>query len=48
MGKQGAAYDPKFSDDQIGIFVPAPADQSARVEQLLRSAGAVELRYESA
>ena len=48
MGKQGVAYDPKFSDDQIGIFVPAPADQSARVEQLLRSAGAVELRYESA
>ena len=23
MGKRGIAYDPKFSDDQIGIFVPA-------------------------
>ena len=23
MGKRGIAYDPRFSDDQIGIFVPA-------------------------
>jgi hypothetical protein len=47
MGKRGAAYDPRFSDDQIGIFVPAPADQAGRVEQLLRSAGAVEVRHEA-
>ena len=46
MGKPGAAYDPQFSDDQIGIFVPAPSDQAGRVEQLLRSAGAVEVRHE--
>ena len=48
MGKRGIAYDPRFSDDQIGIFVPAGSDQIGPVEQLLRSAGAVEVRHESA
>jgi hypothetical protein len=48
MGKRGIAYDPQFSDDQIGIFVAAPSDQRGSVEQLLRSAGAVEVRYEAA
>jgi hypothetical protein len=47
MGKPGVAYDPRFSDDQIGIFVPTPADQAGRVEQLLRSAGAVEVLREA-
>jgi hypothetical protein len=47
MGKPGTAYDPRFSDDRIGIFVPAAADQSGRVEQLLRSAGAVEVLHEA-
>jgi hypothetical protein len=47
MGKRGVAYDPRFSDDQIGIFVPAGADQVGPVENLLRSAGAVEVRRES-
>ena len=46
MGRPGA-YDPRFSDDQIGIFVPAPADQAGRIEQLLRSAGALEVRHEA-
>jgi molybdopterin-containing oxidoreductase family membrane subunit len=45
MGKRGIAYDPRFSDDLIGIFVPGGADQ---VEQLLRAAGAVEVRREAA
>jgi hypothetical protein len=48
MGKRGIAYDPRFSDDQIGVFVPAGSDQLAPVEQLLRSAGAVEVRHEAA
>ena len=48
MGRRGVAYDPRFSDDQIGIFVPAPADQIGPVENLLRSAGAVEVRREAA
>jgi hypothetical protein len=47
MGKRGVAYDPRFSDDQIGIFVPAAPDQAGRVEQLLRSAGAVEVLHEA-
>ena len=48
MGKRGVAYDPQFSDDQIGIFVPAGQDQAGSVENLLRSAGAVEVRHEAA
>ena len=47
-GKRGIAYDPRFSDDQIGIFVPPRRTSSAAVEQLLRSAGAVEVRHEAA
>ena len=48
MGKRGVPYDPRFSDDQIGVFVPAPPDQTGPVEQLLRTAGAVEVRHEPA
>ena len=48
QGKRGLAYDPRFSDDRIGIFVPAGAEQSGSLEQLLRSAGAVEVRHEGA
>jgi hypothetical protein len=48
MGRRGIAYDPQYSDDRIGVFVPAGSDQLARVEQLLRSAGAVEVRQEAA
>jgi hypothetical protein len=48
MGKRGIAYDPRFSDDQVGIFVPADAEHLASVETLLRNAGAVEVRHEAA
>lgn len=48
QGKRGVPYDGKFTDDQIGIFVPAGTDQRGAVEQLLASAGAVEVRYEAA
>ena len=48
MGKRGTPYDPRFSDDMIGVFVPTTADQLGPIEQLLRSAGAVEVRRESA
>jgi hypothetical protein len=48
MGKRGIAYDPRFSDDQIGIFVPVGRDQLGPIEQLLRTAGAVEVRHEAA
>jgi ActD protein len=46
MAKPGAPFDPRFTDDQIGIFVPAPPDQLQPVEQLLQKAGAVEVRRE--
>jgi hypothetical protein len=48
LGKRGIAYDPQYSDDRIGVFVPAGSDQVAPVEQLLRLAGAVEVRHEAA
>jgi hypothetical protein len=48
QGKRGVAYDPRFSDDQIGIFVPTSPDQIGPTEQLLRTAGAMEVRHEAA
>ena len=37
-------YDPRFTNDRFGIFVPAGSDQAAAVERLLRDAGAEEVR----
>jgi hypothetical protein len=48
MGRRGVPYDPSFSDDRIGIFVPAPRERARQLEELLRNAGAVEVRYEPA
>ena len=48
MGRRGVPYDPRFSDDTIGIFVPATQDLARQVEQMMRSAGAVEVRQEGA
>ena len=48
MGRRGVPYDPRFSDDTIGIFVPATQDLARQVEQMMRSAGAVEVRHEAA
>jgi hypothetical protein len=45
MRNKGAAYDPRFSDDRIGIFVPAGGDQARTVEELVRTAGAVEVTH---
>jgi hypothetical protein len=44
---RGLAYDPAFSDDRVGIFVPAQGEQVSSVERLLRTAGAVEVRHEA-
>jgi hypothetical protein len=41
----GLAYDPRFSDDLIGIFVPCPPAEAAGVERMLRDAGSVEVRH---
>lgn len=48
MGKRGVAFDPRFSDDQIGVFVQTSPDQLGPIEQLLTAAGAVEVRHEAA
>jgi Protein of unknown function (DUF3341) len=48
QGRRGIPYDPNFSDDRIGVFVPAGDDQVRTVEQLLHTAGAVEVRHEAA
>ncbi|HXV87014.1 MAG TPA: DUF3341 domain-containing protein [Gemmatimonadales bacterium] len=42
-----AGYSPKFTDDQIGIFVPCLADRRSAVQQLLQGEGAVEVRVEN-
>jgi len=40
----GIAYDPRFTNDLIGIFVPCAADRAGDVELLLKQAGSVEVR----
>jgi hypothetical protein len=40
---RGRPYDPRFSDDRIGVFVPCGADQAPRVEQLFAQHGSVEV-----
>jgi hypothetical protein len=42
-----AAFDPKFTDDMIGIFVPCSPDRQPAVQQLLRTSGAEEVRVEA-
>ena len=42
-----AAYDGRFTDDQIGIFVPCPVERRRAVEEVLRGAGAEEVRVEA-
>jgi hypothetical protein len=37
-------YDPRFTNDRFGIFAPAASDTVAKVEALLRAAGAEEVR----
>jgi ActD protein len=37
-------YDPRFTNDRFGIFVPAGPDKASKVESLLRDAGADEVR----
>ena len=38
------AYDPRFTNDRFGIFVPVAAAEAGPVETLLRAAGAEEVR----
>jgi hypothetical protein len=41
----GLAYDPKFSDDRIGIFVACSGDDARKVEHMFKEAGSVEVRH---
>jgi hypothetical protein len=46
-GARAAAYDSRFSDDHIGLFVPCPVERRPQVEQALKASGAVDVRVES-
>ncbi|HET8634927.1 MAG TPA: DUF3341 domain-containing protein [Gemmatimonadales bacterium] len=37
-------FDPRFTDDRIGVFVPASAGETDRLSAFFRDAGAVEVR----
>ena len=39
------AYDPRFTNDKFGIFIPASAARAAPLEALLRRCGAEEVRH---
>lgn len=40
---KGRPYHPKFSDDQIGVFVPVGGDRAAQVQAILEKHGPVEV-----
>ncbi len=42
--KLRAPYDPRFSEDRIGIWVPCGGEQAMRVEQMLRGHQAEEVK----
>lgn len=46
--RSGVMFDPSFSDDRVGVFVPCPPAESGAVEQLLRDAGSVEVKHATA
>jgi hypothetical protein len=39
------AYDPRFTDDRIGIFIPCSSGDVPQLERMLRDAGSVEVRH---
>ncbi len=39
-------YDPRFSDDHIGLFVPCGPERRPEVEKVLKSSGAVDVKAE--
>lgn len=43
-----APFDGRFTDDQIGIFVPCPVERKEQVQELLNTAGAAEVKFETA
>jgi hypothetical protein len=45
--RRPAAFDPRFTDDHIGVFVPCAPEGRGAVQQLLQAAGAEEVRIEA-
>jgi hypothetical protein len=45
--RRAAAYDPQFTDDQIGVFVPCGAERRTAIQQLFQKSGAEEVRLEA-
>lgn len=43
---RAAAYDPRFTNDLVGVFVPCPAERRTAVQQVFQQAGATEVRVE--
>ena len=48
MRNKGVIYDERYTDDRIGVFVPAAPADAAGVERMLRDAGAVEVKHAAA
>ena len=48
LRRKGAMYDPRFTDDRIGVFVPCRPEEYSAVETMLRKAGAEEVRHATA
>ena len=42
--KPKAPYDPRFTEDRIGIWVPCGGEEAKRVEQMLKGHGAEEVK----
>jgi hypothetical protein len=42
--RKKVAFDPRFTDDRIGVFVPASVGDTDRLSAFFRDAGAVEVR----
>jgi hypothetical protein len=48
LRRRGALYDPRFSDDRIGVFVPCRPEEYPAVEKLLVKGGAEEIKHATA
>jgi hypothetical protein len=45
---KGRPFNPRFTDDRIGLFVPCAAEQAGAVQALLREAGSEEVTVHAA
>ena len=42
--KVSAPYDPRFTEDRIGLWVPCAGEAAAKVQEMLRGHGAEEVQ----